>query len=230
VLLISLHPWLRNGAGTAGDASASAPSDSSAEPPDPTADDGSGPPGTPRPTRTPSRRSSSDNGDENDDDNGNDNATDPTPTRVPTDTRAPTPTRTPTDTRAPTETRTPTPTRTPRPPDPTDTPEPTDTPRPTPTDTPEPTATLAPAAIDGLDPTTPSCGQSLTIRGQRFGSSRGAVDGKVYVDGAPATVESWEMARIVVQVPRTVHPGNSRRLEIFVAGHSVKKDDLRVSC
>ncbi len=114
-----------------------------------------------------------------------------------------TPTRTPTSTRVPTATR---------------------TPRPTATDTPEPTATLAPASISSLSPSRPVCGQSLTIHGERFGSSRSVVDGQVYVDGRDASVESWSMTRIQVMVPLSARAGNDRRLEVVVSGRTVAKD------
>jgi hypothetical protein len=211
VLLPSLHPWL-NGAQTTPDAAPDSP--------DGTPDGGVDPSGTPRPTRTPTRHNASDNGNENDNED-NDNTTDPTPTRTPTSTREPTATRTPT------ETRTPTPTRTPRP-DPTDTATPT--PRPDPTDTPIPTATLAPASIDGLSPSTATCGQTLIVRGQRFGATRGAVDGQVYVDDREAEIVSWEMAEIEIRVPRTARPGNDRTLEVVVAGHTTSRTGVRINC
>ena len=175
----------------------------------------------------------------------------PSPTRVPTDTRTPTPTRTPrgelidpgtpTDTPEPTSTRTPrpdpsdTPTRTPRP-DPPDTPVPsptaTRTPRPDPTDTPSPTPspTMAPPSIADWSPVSATCGQSLTIRGQRFGSSRDAVNGRVTIDGVFATVNSWSDSQIDVRVPLTARPGNDRELVIVVAGQLDRSSHLRVSC
>lgn len=171
-----------------------------------------------RATLTPTPRPDSEN------ENGNDNASDPTPTRTPTSTRAPTSTRTPrptaTDTPEPTPTRVPTETRTPRP-------TATDTPEPTPT--PEPTATLEPASISSLSPSRPICGQSLTIRGEHFGNSRSAVDGEVRIDGREATIDSWDMSEIEVQVPMNVRAGNSRLLEVIVAGRNTSRE-IAITC
>jgi hypothetical protein len=163
-----------------------------------------------RATRTPTPRP--DNGNDNDDDN--DNVSSKTPTRTPTWTREPTATREPTSTREPTATREPTSTR---------------TPRPTATDTPEPTPTLEPPSIASIDPGSAVCGQSLTIRGQRFGNDRGDVDGKVRIDGVGADVDSWSMSQVKVKVPQTARPGNDRQLEVVVAGHTAKRS-VRVSC
>jgi hypothetical protein len=124
--------------------------------------------------------------------------------------RAPTktPTRTPTNTRVPTATR---------------------TPRPAATDTPEPTPTLAPASISGISPSRAICGQPLTIRGDRFGNDRGDVDGKVYVDGRDASISGWDMTEIGVNVPLTVRAGNSRLLEVIVAGRTTTKE-IAITC
>jgi len=217
--------------------------------------DAPGPTRTPRPTRTPTPRIRTSSGNANDNGNENDSEADPTPTRVSTGTRTPTPTRTPrpdqlgapepTAAREPTATRTPRPdptdtpqpeptaTRTPRP-DPTDTREPTvtRTPRPDPTDTPvpTPTPTMEPPSIVDWVPASAVCGQSLTIRGERFGSSRSAVDGKVTIDGRESSIVSWGMSQIEVQVPLTAQPGNDRQLVVVVAGQSATRNALRVSC
>ena len=133
-------------------------------------------------------------------DNENENDNDSDPTK--------TPTRTPTSTRVPTATR---------------------TPRPPATDTPEPTATLAPASISSLSPSRPVCGQALTIRGERFGTSRSAVDGQVRIDGRESTIDSWGMSEIGVKVPLTVRAGNDRELEVLVAGRRTTKS-VAVTC
>ena len=141
---------------------------------------------------------------DNDNENGNDN--DDAPTR--------TPTRTPTSTREPTSTRVPTATH---------------TPRPAATDTPEPTPTLAPASISSISPERAICRQPLTIRGERFGSSRNAVDGSVRIDGLGAAVDSWSMSEIGVSVPNSVRGGSSRLLEVTVAGRTATKE-IPTSC
>jgi hypothetical protein len=119
-----------------------------------------------------------------------------------------TPTKTPTSTRVPTATR---------------------TPQPTATDTPEPTPTLAPASISSLSPSRPICGQALTIRGERFGTSRSAVDGQVRLDGKEATIDAWNMSQIDVKVPSTVRAGTDRELEVLVAGRRTTKS-VPITC
>jgi hypothetical protein len=170
-----------------------------AEPPD-----GDVPPGAPtptrRPTRTPTPKPKSDNGNENDNE--------ATATPVPTSTRVPTATREPTAT------------RTPRPPA-TDTPEPTSTPMPTPT--------LGPPSVGEISPARATCGQALSIDGERFGSSRNAVDGQVRIDGREATIDSWSMTRIQIKVPLTVRAGNDRELEVVVSGRRVTRS-VGISC
>jgi hypothetical protein len=231
---------------------AAAPADAA-----PAAGDPATPTRTPRPTRTPVRHSSTSNGNDNDDDNSNENDNTADPTQTPTPTRVPTDTRTPTLTGVPTDTRTPTPTRTPRP-DPTDTRVPTDTPlptatrtprpdpsdtptraptatrtpRPDPTDTPSPTPTptFAPPSIADWSPGSAVCGQSLTIRGERFGNDRDAVHGRVTIDGVTATVNAWGESQIEVRVPLTAKPGNDRELLIVVAEQTARTNRLRVSC
>ena len=153
-----------------------------------------------RPTRTPTPNP------DNENENGNDNRRAPTktPTRTPTNT----PTRTPTNTSVPTATR---------------------TPRPAATDTPEPTPTLAPASISGISPSRAICGQPLTIRGDRFGNDRGDVDGKVYVDGRDASISDWDMTEISVNVPLSARAGNSRLLEVIVAGRTTTKE-IAITC
>jgi hypothetical protein len=135
-----------------------------------------------------------------DNENENDNASSATKT--------PTPTKTPTSTRVPTATR---------------------TPQPTATDTPEPTPTLAPASISSLSPSRPICGQALTIRGERFGTSRSAVDGQVRLDGKEATIDAWNMSQIDVKVPSTVRAGTDRELEVLVAGRRTTKS-VPITC
>jgi hypothetical protein len=105
----------------------------------------------------------------------------------------------------------------------------TRTPRPAATDTPEPTPTLAPASISGISPSRAICGQPLTIRGDRFGNDRGDVDGKVYVDGRDASISGWDMTEIGVNVPLTVRAGNSRLLEVIVAGRTTTKE-IAITC
>jgi hypothetical protein len=75
------------------------------------------------------------------------------------------------------------------------------------------------------------CGQSLTIRGQRFGKDREAVEGRVLIDGVRASIIAWEMTRIEVTVPSSgEHAGDSRELLVVVAGKTAKATNLRVSC
>lgn len=162
---------------------------------------------TRRPTRTPTP--TPDNGNEND------NVTASAAARAPT--------KTPTSTRVPTSTPAPTSTRTPR------EPTATHTPRPTATDTPEATPTLEPPSLGSLSPSRPVCGQALTINGERFGSSRSAVDGKVRIDGRDASIDSWNMTRIQVSVPISVRAGNDRELEVVVAGNRVARS-IPISC
>jgi len=73
------------------------------------------------------------------------------------------------------------------------------------------------------------CGQAFTIRGQRLGSSQGAVDGWVRIDGREAIVLSWSMGEIEVRVPLTARAGNSRLVEVSVAG-KIATSEIRVSC
>lgn len=125
-------------------------------------------------------------------DNENENGNDNTPAATKT------PTRTPTSTRVPTATR---------------------TPRPPATDTPEPTPTLGPPSLD-----TPSrlwCGEPFTLRGERFGRSRSAVDGEVRIDGREAPISDWRMTQIEGTVPITVQGGPDRSLEVVVNGKKV---------
>jgi hypothetical protein len=105
----------------------------------------------------------------------------------------------------------------------------TRTPQPTATDTPEPTPTLAPASISSLSPSRPICGQALTIRGERFGTSRSAVDGQVRLDGKEATIDAWNMSQIDVKVPSTVRAGTDRELEVLVAGRRTTKS-VPITC
>jgi hypothetical protein len=186
-----------------GDASSpAAPGTSPSDDAAPPANDGSAPSTSRRPTRTPTRRPSSNNGNENDNSDDNDNAAESTATRTPTATREPTLTKTPT---------------------------PTKTPRPDPTDTPTPIPLGAPS-ISGFDQGSAICGQTLTIRGDQFGSSRSIVDGHVSVAGVDAQVNSWDMTRIDVTVPRTAQPGNDRQVDVFVGRNSAHKSGVRVSC
>ena len=184
------------------------PGDVANAPEDGTTPDGSSPTPTRRPTRTPTPKPKSDNESENENDNEADATRTPTSTRVPTSTREATATREPTAT------------RTPRPPA-TDTPEPTDTPTPTPT--------LGPASLGVPSPERATCGQALTINGERFGNSRSAVDGQVRIDGREATIDSWGMTRIQVKVPLTVRAGNDRELEVVVSGNRATLR-LGISC
>jgi hypothetical protein len=215
VLFASLHPWQSSGA-AASSAPASAPSPdtlavghtagASSSLSDSPVGDQPRATSTRKPIRTPSNQTERDNGNEND------NEADPTPTRTHTPTRTPTPVNTPR------------PTSTPRP---TDTPRSTNTPRPAPTDTPAPTPTLAPPEIEL--PEVANCGQPMTIRGERLGSSQKAVSGDVTVDGREAAVLGWSMTEIVVRVPYTIRPGNDRTVFVTVAGRSAS-DRLRLSC
>src|SRR5690606_35399098 len=88
------------------------------------------------------------------------------------------------------------------------------------TETPVPTPTLASPSISSIAPKVVTCGDSLTIRGQRFGQSSKAVDGEVRIDGVTASVVSWSMSEIEVHVPRTARPGDSRLLEVIIAGNT----------
>jgi hypothetical protein len=227
VLFPLLHPWLPDGSLPV---ASGAPPDAGSDLDDPSLDtvppngsDGDAPRSTStrRPTRTPTRRPAPDNGNANG--NENDNVGNVgVVSAADLSAAAATPTKTPTPTRTPTLARTPTPTRTPRP-------DPTNTPRPDPTDTPAPTPTLAPPSIAGISPGSALCGQSLTVSGQRFGSSRSAVDGRVRIDGVEASIVSWSMSEVEVLVPLTARPGNDRLLEVIVAGASTSRT-LRVSC
>lgn len=74
-----------------------------------------------------------------------------------------------------------------------------------------------------------TCGQPMTVRGERLGSSQRAVAGKVSIDGRDSTVISWSMNEIEVRVPVTVREGNDRAVTVVVAGHSVT-GYTRLSC
>jgi hypothetical protein len=87
----------------------------------------------------------------------------------------------------------------------------------------------APSIADWT-PDSAVCGQPMTIRGEHFGNSQSAVDGRVTIDGREATILSWGTSRIEVQVPLTVQPGKDRQLVVVVAGQSMKAAGLRVSC
>jgi len=89
---------------------------------------------------------------------------------------------------------------------------------------------MAPPLVVDWAPESAVCGQPLTIRGQRFGSRRDAVDGKVIIDGRDTLILSWEMTQVQVKVPLTARPGNDRELIVNVAGQIVTSSKLRISC
>ena len=218
-LFASLHPWQSGGVIATSSGSPAADLANDADMLDPALSDSQSgasepalPTRTPRPTRTPSRHTASDNGNEND------NEADPTPTKTHT------PTRTPTLTRTPAPVDTPRPTSTARP---SDTPRPAPTNTRAPTDTPSPTATLAPPEIDV--PEVVTCGQPMTVRGERLGKSQSAVSGRVSVDGRDASVISWSMQEIEVRVPITARQGNDRVVTVVVAGQTAS-GSVRISC
>lgn len=163
--------------------------------------------------------------------------TPPTGTTPPTDTPRPTSTPRPAVSRSENENESddgsehePTPTRTPRPSDtprPTNTPRPTETPRP-PTNTPVPPTPVVPPSIRGLSPESAVRGRTLTIRGEGFGESRSDVDGRVTIEGAPASVTSWSSTEIVVQVSGSTPVGNDKTLVITVNGKTATRS-IRVN-
>jgi hypothetical protein len=210
-LVASLNPYGQTASAVVGQAVAVEPSDAPVQDVNAPPVDAEGPEGEStghdgqtvparRPTRTPTRHP------DNENENGNDNqrASMKASTQTPTNT----PTRSPTNTREPTR---------------------TPTPRPTSTPTAEPTPTLAPASISGISPSRAICGQQVAIRGDRFGNDRGEVDGKVYVDGRDASISDWDMTEIRVSVPLSVRAGNSRLLEVIVAGRTTTKE-IAVTC
>jgi hypothetical protein len=89
---------------------------------------------------------------------------------------------------------------------------------------------LAPPSIAGWAPESAMCGQSLTIRGERFGANRLAVDGRVTVDGRDTEVLSWAMTQVTIKVPLTARPGNDRELMMIVSERVVTSARLRISC
>jgi hypothetical protein len=89
---------------------------------------------------------------------------------------------------------------------------------------------MEPPAITDWTPGSATCGQRLTIRGQRFGSNRDAVDGRVKIDGRDTEVLSWSMTAIEVKVPLTALPGKDREIVIAVAGRTTSAPHLRVTC
>jgi hypothetical protein len=89
---------------------------------------------------------------------------------------------------------------------------------------------LAPPSIADWAPESAMCGQSLTIRGERFGANRLAVDGRVTVDGRDTEVLAWAMTQVTIKVPLTARPGNDRELMMIVSERVVKSAKLRISC
>ena len=89
---------------------------------------------------------------------------------------------------------------------------------------------MEPPAITDWTPGSAQCHRNLTIRGQRFGSSRKDVDGRVLIHGIQASIISWEMTQIEIEVPVTPFQGNDRELTVIVAGKAARATGLRVSC
>ncbi len=69
----------------------------------------------------------------------------------------------------------------------------------------------------------------MTLRGQRFGQNRNAVDGKVRIDGHETAVLSWSMTEVLVGVPVSANPGNNREIVVVVAGVATSVQ-VRISC
>ncbi len=202
-LFSSLHPWARDGSLPAAHVGQRGPA--ATEPPATDVGDGSAPAdeagvGANSRAARSSRQSRSSSRSSGSADNGNENDNE----AEPTPTRTSTPTRTPTPTKTPTV-------------------------RPTSTETPVPTPTLAPPSIGSLSPEVVVCGETLTIRGQRFGDSRTQVNGKVRIDDRDATIVSWSMSSLEVRVPQGARPGNDRLLEVIIAENTAQRY-LRILC
>jgi hypothetical protein len=91
---------------------------------------------------------------------------------------------------------------------------------PTGTRTATPTSTRVPApSIRDVEPAAVCRGDTLTIEGRRFGSSRGLVDGEVIVAGAPVRdYLRWSSNEIVVVVPNGAAEEQDQEVFVVTAG------------